>query len=98
MNEKRAPLIADLRYPLESLDLFGEKWPQWSSSAMIELSAFDTYHFVKSMISQPTQRILEIGCGNGYLSLELAREGHEVIGIDISPDIIEVAERSISSF
>jgi ubiquinone/menaquinone biosynthesis C-methylase UbiE len=61
---------------------------------MIELSALDTYQFVKSVLPPPAQQILEIGCGNGYLTLELARDGHEVIGIDLSPEIIEVAERS----
>ena len=61
---------------------------------MIELSALDTYQFMKSMLLHPAQRIVEVGCGNGYLSLELARDGHEVLGIDVSPDIIEVAERS----
>ena len=61
---------------------------------MIEMSALDTYQFVKAMILYPKQKILEIGCGNGYLSLELARDGHEVIGLDRSPEIIEVAERT----
>ena len=61
---------------------------------MIELSAFDTYQFVKSMLAQPAQTILEVGCGNGYLTLELARDGHAVTGIDLSADSIEVAERS----
>lgn len=61
---------------------------------MIELSALDTYMFMESMITYPGQRILEIGCGNGYLSLELARNGHDVTGIDMSQDIIKVAERT----
>ena len=39
---------------------------------MIELSALDTYQFVQSMLPHPAQTILEVGCGNGYLSLELA--------------------------
>jgi ubiquinone/menaquinone biosynthesis C-methylase UbiE len=64
---------------------------------MIELSAFDTYQFVKSMLSHPAQTIVEVGCGNGYLCLELARDGHEVLGIDVSPDIIEVAELSLAA-
>jgi ubiquinone/menaquinone biosynthesis C-methylase UbiE len=65
---------------------------------MIELSALDTYQFVKSMLSHPAQTIVEVGCGNGYLSLELARDGYEVLGIDVSPDIIEVAERSSAAY
>lgn len=85
---------ADLRYPIESQEPTGERWSQWSSSAMIEMSALDTYRFVKAMILHPGQRILEIGCGNGYLTLELAREGHTVIGLDKSEEILVTAEQS----
>ena len=84
----------DLRYPVEDKDNPGDTWSQWSSLPMIQMSALDTYQFVKAMIAGPEQKIIEIGCGNGYLALELARDGHEVIGLDRSPEIIEVAERS----
>jgi SAM-dependent methyltransferase len=94
MSNLPAHFIADLRYPIAYPELDAGQLFQWSSATMIELSALDTYQFVKSMLSQPRQTIVEVGCGNGYLCLELARDGHDVIGIDVSPDIIEVAERS----
>lgn len=34
---------------------------------------------------------LDVGCGVGRWSLELARRGHEVVGIDLSPSMIEQA-------
>jgi len=37
-------------------------------------------------------RILDAGCGAGYVSLEFARAGHHVVGIDISERCIEVAK------
>ncbi len=91
MNDEIS-FVADLRYPVPEHS--GERWSQWSSLPMIELSALSTYRFVQSRLSRSRLRILEIGCGNGYLTLELARDGHEVIGIDKSREIIEVAERS----
>lgn len=36
-------------------------------------------------------RVLDIGCGAGWLSLELARQGHDVVGIDIAEKRIEIA-------
>lgn len=92
MSDTQGNFKADLRYPIE--DNSGDKWSQWSTLPMIEMSALDTYQFVKAVIHHPVQNILEIGCGNGYLSLELARDGHRVIGLDRSNDIIEVAERT----
>ena len=40
--------------------------------------------------------ILEIGCGPGFMSLELARAGHDVVGVDISPKVIEIANKVAS--
>ncbi len=94
MSNLPAHFIADLRYPRGYPDLDGGRWFQWRSVPLIELSALDTYQFVQSMLLHPPQTIVEVGCGNGYLSLELARDGHDVIGIDLSPDSIEVAVRS----
>ncbi len=39
-------------------------------------------------------RILDVGCGAGYISLELARAGHRVLGIDISAECIDVAKNT----
>ncbi|MEM8870420.1 MAG: magnesium protoporphyrin IX methyltransferase [Pseudomonadota bacterium] len=37
-------------------------------------------------------RILDAGCGAGQLSIELAARGAEVLGADISPKLLELAE------
>ena len=36
-------------------------------------------------------RILDVGCGAGFFSILLAARGHEVIGIDLTPEMIEKA-------
>ena len=40
----------------------------------------------------PPAQILDIGCGTGSLSLVLARLGHHVTGIDLSPKMIAQAK------
>ncbi len=37
------------------------------------------------------KRILDVGCGGGLLSEALAAEGAEVVGIDATPEVLEVA-------
>jgi SAM-dependent methyltransferase len=43
----------------------------------------------------PDRRILDVGCGSGWLSEYFARLGYDVTGIDISPDLIEVARERV---
>ena len=39
------------------------------------------------------RRVLDAGCGTGALSFELAERGAEVQGVDISPQLIDIAHR-----
>jgi SAM-dependent methyltransferase len=45
------------------------------------------------LLRAPPARLVEFGCGTGWLSLLLAERGYDVTGIDISPDAIGMAER-----
>jgi 2-polyprenyl-6-hydroxyphenyl methylase/3-demethylubiquinone-9 3-methyltransferase len=36
-------------------------------------------------------RVLDVGCGAGFLTNELARRGHQVVGLDAAADSLEVA-------
>jgi 2-polyprenyl-3-methyl-5-hydroxy-6-metoxy-1,4-benzoquinol methylase len=50
---------------------------------------------VKALLPQSRQlRILDAGCGNGFITAQLAGIDHEVIGIDASPSGIELARSS----
>ena len=34
---------------------------------------------------------LDVGCGTGFLSLELASRGHRVVGVDLAPSMLDLA-------
>ncbi|HEX8244240.1 MAG TPA: class I SAM-dependent methyltransferase [Longimicrobium sp.] len=39
-------------------------------------------------------RVLDVGCGSGYFAREMARLGANVVGVDLSPRMIEHARRA----
>lgn len=41
----------------------------------------------------PAHSILDLGSGTGNHALELVRRGHEVVGVDLSADMIDIARR-----
>jgi magnesium-protoporphyrin O-methyltransferase len=38
-------------------------------------------------------RVLDAGCGTGTLAFELAKRGADVVGVDISPQLIDIANK-----
>src|SRR4051812_40606552 len=42
--------------------------------------------------AQGGERVLDMACGTGRHSHELARRGFDVVGVDISPDLLAIAE------
>jgi SAM-dependent methyltransferase len=69
------------------------------------MSAVATWHDVEcggyavdlalweALASEADGAVLDLGCGTGRVSLHLARRGHEVLGLDLEPELIEVLER-----
>jgi SAM-dependent methyltransferase len=41
--------------------------------------------------------ILELACGTGRALLPLARQGHQVTGVDISPEMLAIARRKVEA-
>src|SRR5579864_567798 len=57
-----------------------------------ERAAWDRV-FALALNGRDGLRALDIGCGTGFLSLELASRGHQVTGIDFAPAMLALAER-----
>jgi len=48
--------------------------------------------YVERAVSLPGKLILDVGCGGGILSEAMARAGARVLGIDLAPEVLQVAE------
>jgi 2-polyprenyl-3-methyl-5-hydroxy-6-metoxy-1,4-benzoquinol methylase len=41
--------------------------------------------------------VLELGCGTGYFTQELARCGADIVAVDVSPELLEIARANCSA-
>ncbi len=70
-------------------DLMGEvDYKQWADYLI---------RLIKDQGDNP-QNILELGCGTGNITHELLKRGYEVVGIDISEEMLELAEEKTQDF
>ena len=44
----------------------------------------------------PTLRVLDVGCGPGDLSIRISQQCHEVWGVDVTPEMIQIAEKKVA--
>ncbi|MEU5622231.1 class I SAM-dependent methyltransferase [Streptomyces tendae] len=49
-----------------------------------------------SWLPAPPGDVLDLGCGTGSLSLLAAEQGHRVIGVDLSPAMVELARSKLA--
>ena len=68
------------RYDQLTGDVNYEKWADYAQR-----------HF--SRLKHPVRSVLELGCGTGSLTKLLAERGYSVTALDLSPDMLTVAEQ-----
>lgn len=53
--------------------------------------------FDRCVAASGAQQALEVGCGEGYLTMRLSRKGIRTQGFDISPSLVSDADRTAAS-
>jgi ubiquinone/menaquinone biosynthesis C-methylase UbiE len=71
--------------------------PAYLRNAFTKGTEQEVEFLVDALHLEPPMRVLDAGCGPGRHSLALARRGFEVVGVDLSPDFIELARESVSA-
>ncbi len=79
------------------------EWPSmegslWRRVAFVKLTLAEISRLLVGSISGTRLKILDVGCGTGFISLELARRGHDVLGLDRSEKMVEIAKRTKNTF
>ncbi|MBV8536582.1 MAG: class I SAM-dependent methyltransferase [Alphaproteobacteria bacterium] len=91
-----AGFIPDLRRAVKCEYFYKSFWRDPQFIRLYVGKIVDTYLELLAKHCGAGQRILDVGCGAGYVSLELARNGHHVLAIDISAANIDIARRTLA--
>jgi SAM-dependent methyltransferase len=88
---RRREATLDLRQGWEQ---HAAEWIAWAREP--EHDSYWRFHrnqFLE-LVPKPGRRTLDLGCGEGRLSRDLKRLGHNVVGIDVSPAMIAAAQEA----
>ena len=47
----------------------------------------------KEALEQEKNLVVELGCGTGSFTMVMARKGYDIMGIDLSPEMLDIARR-----
>jgi 2-polyprenyl-6-hydroxyphenyl methylase/3-demethylubiquinone-9 3-methyltransferase len=78
---------------LAKFSALAQSWwdPGGSSKPLHDLNPV-RMRYIEQIIKLSGARILDVGCGGGILSEAMARAGAQVLGIDLAPEVLAVAE------
>ncbi len=69
----------------------------WREAIPAEQTKAETDFLIRHLGCKAGAHLLDVPCGNGRLSFELAKRGYRVTGVDISEEFIEEARASIET-
>lgn len=68
-----------------------DDWAEWYDRVYAYLRHDLSFYVEQAVTSKGP--VLELGCGTGRVALAIAAEGIDVTGVDLSPGMLEIAER-----
>jgi 2-polyprenyl-6-hydroxyphenyl methylase/3-demethylubiquinone-9 3-methyltransferase len=89
-------MLSPMNVNPEEINKFGSMAERWWDTQ----GEFKTLHdinplriaFIKQFSPLEGQRLIDVGCGGGMLTEALAQEGADATGIDLSQDLLDIAD------
>ena len=94
-KKSHIPMEADIRRATKFMPNKSEKLPLIDPELTAILDGGVRENYLKMLSEKPGGRVLDVCCGAGWLSLELARRGQIVDAYDLSPKAIALAKKTL---
>jgi len=90
-NIRTKPTIMKKEQYQQYNDLFFNKWaPVYDALAVVLIPLRQK---VAKMVNPKNKKVLDVACGTGSQSIALARRNFEVVGIDLSKQMLDIAKK-----
>ncbi len=73
---------------------FRDEAPRYMENVFVQNTQVEVDFMETELQIQPGDRILDVGCGTGRHSVELARRGYNAVGIDQSEEMLGIARNA----
>ncbi len=83
-------------YVAELIEKYGVSKPLLKEKAA-ETDSSDIAEDSEEAIAQERNLIVELGCGTGSFTLEMAKKGYDIMGIDLSPEMLDIARNKAAN-
>ncbi len=95
-KDGHVPMEADIRSATKFIPKKDERLPLIDPVISKILDGGNIDRYLDLVAHKPGGRVLDICCGSGWLSLELARRGQIVDAYDLSPEAISLAKKTLA--
>ncbi len=79
-----------------SYDVLAKFYDRFNSEIDYKGWAEDISHYLESKSVEKSAKILDIACGTGKMTLELAKMGYSLTGVDLSEEMLSVAQNAMA--
>jgi ubiquinone/menaquinone biosynthesis C-methylase UbiE len=94
MTSKRNEITDVIR---EHWDVRASTFDDEAGHGLVDEEQRRAWHaLIAEIVGEQPRRVLDVGCGTGFLALRFAELGHEVAGVDLAPQMIEQARKKAS--
>ena len=78
----------------EAWEQEAENWVRWTRTPGFDAYWYYGESFFANIVPPPGRHTLEIGCGEGRVTRDLAQRGHVVTAVDVSPTLLRYAQEA----